>query len=71
MNRHTVGDGPSPSTSKDRLIEYSHDKQFYLIGGLIRLSDAEPELPKDDYMIRSSFGVVVCLLPDLRAVYSL
>ncbi len=46
MNRHTVGEGPSPSTSKDRLIEYSHDKQFYLIGGLVRLGDAEPKCQK-------------------------
>ena len=61
VNENIVGKGPKSSIGDTKL--YSHERQLYLLNGLIRLNKAKPELPEDgNYLIRTSHNVVDALI---------
>jgi hypothetical protein len=57
INRTTVGNGPIGKSGAT--VTYSHQKQMYVLWGLMAINPSQPKLPQDcGYQLKTSFNVV-------------
>ena len=57
VNRTTVGNGPVGKGHET--ATFSHQKQMYLLWGLVSIGQAQPKLPMDcGYQVRTSFNAI-------------
>ena len=57
VNRTTVGNGPIGKAKET--ATYSHQKQMYVLWGLLALKQAQPQLPVQcGYQLKTSFNAI-------------